>query len=504
MHRFRSTVFCLTLAAFSLIAAPVAAQEGATASAQPAEAAVEAADAEKAFAKEAAELDSAVRAILAGSDVTRGTVGIHVEDVDTGQVLVSRSADEPMNPASNVKLITSAAALDTFGPQHSFGTRLMAEGVDDAGTVEGSLYVEGGGEAFLLFEDFLDWAGQLRQKGVTAIEGDIVIDDTAFDGDYLPPGFEQKDEDASYRPPIGAVSVNFNAVSAVVEPGDKPGAAANCRLVPPNKHVEIVNKAKTAPGRRRHIQLRSEPTESGTRLVIEGRIGQQASAFRGRKRIDNPPEFAGAVLASALEMVGIEFDGEVKVGSTPDDAEKLVSHSSQPLSYVVLAMNKWSNNFMAEQVLRNLGVGDDDEASTWDASREAAMEFLEKAGVDTEKLTIHNGSGLYDGNLVSPRQFVQLLRYMNDHPSAPEYLSSLAIAGTDGTLKRRLKDAPTAGNVRAKTGTLNEVSAVSGYARTESGRMVAFSVLVNDPPRRAWHYRPVQDRIVEAIVGFDG
>ena len=455
-----------------------------------------------AFEGQTKELAEAIDAIVAGSEVSRGTVGIHVADAKTGQVLYSAGADQPMNPASNMKLITSAAALEAFGPNYTFETEVLADEVAD-GVVQGSLYVRGKGEAFLLFEDFLAWAGKLHQQGITRIEKDIVVDDTAFDGAYLPPGFEQKDEDASYRSPIGAVSVNFNAVTAVIEPGGKPGQAASCRMVPPNRHVEIVNKATTCPGRRRAIRVASESTEDGTKLIIRGKIGSQANSVFVRKRIDNPPAYAGSVLASALEMVGIEFDGEVKTGATPAQTEVLVSHSSQPLSYILLAMNKWSNNFMAEQLLRALGM-DEDTPSTWKASRKAVVDFLKSAGIDTSSVAIHNGSGLYDGNLVSPRQFVQLLRHMSEHRWAPEYLSSLAIAGVDGTLDSRMTGSLTSGNVRGKTGTLNEVSALSGYVHTKSGRHVAFSILFNDPPRRAWRYRSVQDRIVEAIAGFDG
>lgn len=499
----RTTSRCILAVALLLAPAPLWAQQAAPAAA-PAQAPAEAAPAapvDEAFDAEAQRLASAIEAILGRSDVTAGTVGIHIADVGSGKTLYSRGADEPMNPASNMKLITGAAALDAFGPQHTFTTEILADRVDGA-TVDGSLYVRGQGEAFLLFEDVLDWAGELRLEGVEKITGDIVVDDTAFDGAYLPPGFEQKPEDASYRSPIGAVSINFNAVTAVIEPGPV-GEACKVRLVPPNDHVKITNQATTSGGRRSRIRVESRPTDDGgTELIIGGHMGQHAGPVYSRKRIDNPPAFAGAVLARALGLVGIAFDGEIRTGKTPASAQTLVSHQSQPLSYVVLAMNKWSNNFMAEQLLRVLGTTQSTQPSTWEASRAAVMDFLQKAGVDTASVTVHNGSGLYDGNLVSPRQFVTLLRYMADHKNAPEYLSSLAIAGVDGTLAKRMGGPATAGNMRGKTGTLNNVSALSGYLRTDSGRFVAFSILFNDPPRRAWHYRPVQDAIVEAIAGF--
>ncbi|MFW5967214.1 MAG: D-alanyl-D-alanine carboxypeptidase/D-alanyl-D-alanine-endopeptidase [Persicimonas sp.] len=487
-----------------LFPASVAAQEEAEASARQVEpdreeSLSERVERSEAFRRDFRTLRDEIDKILAGSDVTEGTVGIHVEELETGRVYYTQNGDTPMNPASNVKLMTSAAALDTFGPQHTFGTELLAEAIGDDGTVDGALYVRGDGEAFLLYEDVLEWAGKLRQKGVRRIAGDIVIDDGVFDRAYLPPGFDQKDEDASYRSPIGAVSVNFNAVTAVVEPGSGPGEPARCRLEPPNEHVELVNEASTVHGPGHEIQVRSEPTDDGTRLVVSGKIGHNAGPFEAKKRIDNPPQFAGAVFADALELVGIEHDGQIRTGETPEDIETLVSHDSHPLSWVVMAMNKWSNNFMAEQLLRALGV-DDDEPSTWDTSREALDDFLEKAELDTEKVTIQNGSGLYDGNLVSPRDFVALLQFMHRHTNAPEFKSSLAIAGVDGTLEDRLTSSHTAGNVRAKTGTLNEVSSLSGYLTTRGGHDLAFSILINDPPKRAWHYRPVSDQIVEAIV----
>jgi D-alanyl-D-alanine carboxypeptidase/D-alanyl-D-alanine-endopeptidase (penicillin-binding protein 4) len=171
------------------------------------------------------------------------------------------------------------------------------------------------------------------------------------------------------------------------------------------------------------------------------------------------------------------------------------------LSYIVQAMNKWSNNFMAEQLLRVLGR-DGETPSTWERSRETVRGFLERAGIDASQLALKNGSGLYDGNEISPRQFVRLLTFMLDHAAAPEYLSSLAVAGRDGTLADRMNSDAARGRVRAKTGTLNGVSALSGYARTASDRRLAFSIILNDTKRRAWRYRPAQDAFVTALAEF--
>lgn len=488
----------LLLVSFTLVGPTAYAQQGPSGDAAKTDDASESPNFEAARTQLSGQID----AILRASDVTGGDVGIYVADAKTGTPLYARNADQPLNPASNMKLITSASALDRFGPQHTFTTRVLGDDVDD-GVVGGSLYVRGQGEAFLLFEDFIDWAAQLEQKGITKVEGDIVVDDDVFDGAYLPPGFEQKDEDASYRSPIGAVSVNFNAVTAVITPADKAGERPNVRLVPPNEHVEVVNRASTRNGGRRRLMVASKTTENGTKLVIDGYTGTRSSPQYVRKRIDNPPVFAGSVFKEALDMVGIEVAGAVTTGDTPESAETLVSHRSQPLSYVILAMNKWSNNFMAEQLLRVQGA-EGDTPSTWEAAKKSVNAFLvEEVGFAPGSFNVHNGSGLYSGNEVSAKQFVQLLRYMDEHPNAPEFKASLTIGGVDGTLRNRLEDPSVKGRVRGKTGTLNEVSALSGYARTASGRVVAFSILFDETPRRGWLYRPEQDRIVEAIVGLN-
>lgn len=459
-------------------------------------------------------LRNAIETALSGSDVTQGEVGILAVDTSTGQVLYERDADRAMSPASNTKLITVAAALDIFGPNHTFATQLLADGLDanaepTGDTIKGPLYIKGGGNAFLLYENFLDWANDLRLKGVRKIDGGIVVDNTLFAGEDLPPLFETKSEDAAYRAPIGALSVNFNGVTVLVDPANKAGADATYRLVPPNAHIEVVNQVTTTAGRRRRVKVSSETippsadSEIGTRLVLSGTIGKDARTFQSRrKRIDNPAQFAGAVFIEALKSVGIEVTEKVRTGKTPDSAKVLVSHSSQPLSYIALATNKWSNNFMAEMLLRLLGTANDG-PGTWAASQKAVFDFLEKSGIDTTGVVFKNGSGLYDGNRASPRQFVALLDFMTTHQWAPEYMASLAISGIDGTLARRLKDASVRGKIRAKTGTLNESAALSGYLRTATNRQIAFSIIFNNPPTFAWRYRPVQDRVAKAIEAFD-
>jgi serine-type D-Ala-D-Ala carboxypeptidase/endopeptidase (penicillin-binding protein 4) len=445
-------------------------------------------------------LVESIEAVLSDSEMRRTTVGIHVEDLNSDEILFSHNADQLLNPASNVKLLTAAAVLDKLGPSHTFSTELSTKKVEN-GRIE-DLYIRGEGEAFLLFRDVLSWAGELRMQGVEAIDGDLVIDDGIFDGAYLPPAYDIRESDAAWRAPIGAVSVNFNAVSVKVEAAEQIGQAASVRLDPPNDHVQVVNRARTTRGSVPRISISGESAGDGTRIVVSGTIGVDSGEVVQRKRIDNPPAFAGAVVAEAMQMMGIEFSGQVRRGEVPEEREKLFVHRSAPVMDALSAMNKWSNNFIADQLLRVLGSFEE-EPSTWDGSRLRMKAALDRKGLTQGSYALINGSGLYDGNELSARQLVTLLRSMRDHPYGPEFVSTLAIAGVDGTMRSRLNNGVTRANLRAKTGTLRDVTALSGYVTTAGGREVAFSIIFNDPPRRAWNYRDEQDRIARAIASFE-
>ena len=460
-----------------------------------------------AAADSVAKLKSSLDGLLQDKKLEGTRIGIHIVDVQSGQELYAHDADELYNPASNAKLITSAAALDVLGPQHTFTTRVFAEKVDGE-KVPGAVYVTGDGEGFLLREDMLDWAAEIRARGITEISGDIIVDDGPFKGgDFLPPGFDQKDEDASYRAPVGAVSVNFNAVTVHVSPG-KVGEPARITLDPPNDHVVIDNQLTTVAGKARRFNAASISTDEGkgTTIQVKGTVGADATAWSTRKRIDNPPLFAGSVFKASLEALGVKVKGKVRRGAAPSGGVSLVTHASEPLVYLLMAMNKWSNNFMAEQVFRDLGTTSaaGDARGTWDGGRKVLQDFLKKAAPPVQKSNILNGSGLYTGNRYSARQISSVLRYMHHHTWGPEYKSTLAISGVDGTLGRRLRGESTKGKIRAKTGTLNQVSALAGYMITASGREVAFVILFNDPPVRAWRLRPEQDAIATAIAEWEG
>ncbi len=445
------------------------------------------------------KMAAAIDAALAAPALQGARVGVHVVDAKTGEEIYAREADGAFNPASNQKLLTGACALDVLGPQHTFKTRVAASGV--SGSTAANLYVVGGAEGLLFERHLLEWAAEIRAQGITEVSGDIVVVEDAFSGEDLPPGFEQKLEPGAYRSPVGALSVNLNAATVTVR-ATELGKPAGVRIDPPNAYVEVVNEATTVPGRYPRLSVNSAFLGGRTVITVKGKIGANSAPFSIARRIDDPARFAGESFAAALASVGVKVSGEVKRGEAPGGARDLVTHTSEPLSYLTLTMNKHSSNFIAELLLRTLGTTEaaGGERGTWAGGVAVLRDCAKRLGVPKlESLKIMNGSGLYTGNTVSPRQLTALLRGMSTHRWSHEFIGSLPIGGVDGSLTRRF-GGDAMGRVRAKTGTLNEVTALSGYARTRSGRDVAFSILLNDTPTRAWRLRPQQDAIAEAIA----
>ena len=290
--------------------------------------------------------------------------------------------------------------------------------------------------------------------------------------------------------------MNYNAVVVRVRPSAL-GKPALVELYPPNSHVKIKNSATTAKGGRARIGVKSVTTSEGTEIVVTGSIGVNSDEFAKRKRIDNPALYAGSILKSALVNMGVRVTGSVSEGQRPSGTQSLVLHESHALLDHLFKMNKWSNNFIAEQVFRLVGA--DGDGSESEVARARIAAFLKQAGIESGYEQM-NGSGLYTGNRFSARHFVKLLDYMVEHRFAPDFMATLPISGVDGTLRKRLKSDAVLGRVRAKTGTLNQVSALSGYFTSKSGRLYAFSVLFDETKTKGWLLRGQQDAIVAAMV----
>jgi len=436
--------------------------------------------------------------ILDAPGLKGGVTGAIVCRVDTGQVLYAHDADTRLIPASNRKLFTSAAALEVLGDGFQIHTRVLADAKPDAvGTVHGSLYLHGGGDGLLSPDDLDALARTLAQMGIKRVEGNVVGDGGLFtDGPY---GFGWEWDDFSDEefPQISALEVNEGVLGVHVAPGKSPGDPVNVTLTPPTDYLPVIIAAKTGPREASNDCAVSRPWDKNY-FRVTGTLPLGA-VLDQNVPIKDPPLLAATLLHQSLVKASITVTGRAVTGQTPAEAMLLAEHLSLPLAQYLPRMNKPSDNLLAESLVRLIGTNGDTPLS-YDIGHMRETTFLRSLGLDTSALGMVDGCGVGRRNFVTARAVAALLLGMHKKPDWHVWYDSLPIAGVDGTLKSRMKGTPAANNVHAKTGTLGQVRALSGYVTGRSGTLYAFSLLMNNFPGTARQAGNAQDKFVEHLA----
>jgi D-alanyl-D-alanine carboxypeptidase/D-alanyl-D-alanine-endopeptidase (penicillin-binding protein 4) len=442
-----------------------------------------------------------VDSFLAKRELAGARVGVLVVLRDGGATLFEENADLPMVPASNMKIVTGAAALSLLGPDYRFETVFATDGEIDGGVLEGDLYVVGSGDPSIVSEELWKIAEEVRLLGIETIAGDLVLDTSYFDS-LTVASHDAANGQRAYHARTGAVSLNFNSIAVHVFPGTRSGDPARVELAPATGYVEVRNEART--GGRSASTLSIKRTYDGGRNVITvtGRIPASAARKTVYRNLEGPSEHFGTVLVEFLAGAGVEVTGGVRTGEAPADADVLFVHESKPLSLVVRDLSKFSNNFVAEQLVKTLSAEIHGPPGTTQGGVRVLEEFLASAGADSGSFRVADGSGLSRDNRLSPRAIVRTLEAtLDDFESSYEYVASLSVSGTDGTLEDRMGYAGVDGAVRAKTGLLDGVTAISGLMQTLAGDEVLFSILVNGFDDEAWHAHDLEHAILTSISG---
>jgi D-alanyl-D-alanine carboxypeptidase/D-alanyl-D-alanine-endopeptidase (penicillin-binding protein 4) len=291
-----------------------------------------------------------------------------------------------------------------------------------------------------------------------------------------------------------------------VAPGEREGAPARVSLEPATDFFAVENRAiTTAPGTRRRVAISSGPAAGRQRVAVEGRVPAGSRPQVVYRKVDDPPRFLGATLRRYLELRGVRVTGKVRLGPAPEGARLVHVAESEPLGDVVRRLNKHSNNFVAEQILKALGAEAHGPPGTWPKGVAAVEAFLAEAGLPRGSYLMKNGSGLNDANRFSARQTVALLEVMwRRFPLMAEFVGALPVAARDGTIRWRMEGTDAAGRLRAKTGTLTGVSSLSGYAESRGGERLAFAILVNDHPGRTAEAVRAVDALAAAVAAAGG
>src|SRR6266446_1805821 len=489
-------------------------------------------------------LDKRVGAILESADLTRGFWGIEVVSLSTGKVLYNHNADKLFTPASNTKLFTTAAAMALIGPDYTFQTTVETNGtLDTHGRLTGDLVLVGRGDPNLSGRELPytlhtqrndhpirvleELADTLAQKGVKYVDGDIIADDSYFAFERYGEGWSQDDLLWADGAPVSALTINDNVIFVNILPADRAGDRAFVSITPFAGYYQIENRVITTPaGTGRKIYINREP--GATVLTLWGNMPLGDAGVNEALAIEDPAQFAADLFRQLLELRGIAVYGRQKTrhtelsslstltvtasaaargGEEPSRALQnqslvLASYRSKPLIEDVRVINKVSQNLHAEILLRLLGR-EKGTAGTVEGGLEVLRGFLNQAGVPNDQYVFYDGSGLSRQNLVTPHAVVQLLRYAALQPWGASFRDTLPVSGIDGSLSDRFKSLDLQGRIYAKTGSLGGVKTLSGYATTNHGDRVAFSILSNNfnlPDKRI---NETIDNIVAEIMNDD-
>lgn len=426
--------------------------------------------------------------LLASKWMKSSRNGLLVVDARTGRVVYSAGAERQLNPASNVKLVSTAAAIATLGADWAYETKLYGPAPDAAGKVAGDVWLVGSWDPSLRLGDLNELAGALAAKGVKEIAGDVIIGTTTG-----PSG----SRDALARAGL-EVSVSGSGTA---------GAPASVSFAPAVEHVTIENRAKTSAKKRKGrltVRVTGHELADGTeRLVVrvDGVVkpGQRVQAWR---QVPKPALFTGHALKALLRAQGIGVRGVRRADGMPAGLAVLAVHASRPISELIARVNKPSDNWLADRVIWTAGAVKLGGAPANDLGLRVMSDWLATIGIAPGAYRLDNGSGLSHANHLSPEQLVQVLLAAgrDQTKTAPDFLASLSVAGHDGTLRGRLRGHACAGWLRGKTGTLNGVATLSGYVTAGGDDSLVFAIMTNGfRNRRKAQVRAAQHQMVDAM-----
>jgi len=424
-------------------------------------------------------LNSRLEAILKKELPQNCAVSVLVADLDTGRILMEKNPHLPLIPASTLKVVTSAATLQALKPEFVFITEVFAD--RGRGSSVRNIFLRGGGDPYLVSEELYALTRGLRDRGLQEIRGSIVVDDSYFIPS-LPLDENEKLGYRSYHAPYSALSLNFNSIKILVLPASRAGKKAKILADPASEYATVRGDVKTIDGDQpAQLTIRKESAPDDREVVVvDGQIGVDA-AIKGRYvNVAAPSLYLGEVFKEFLLREGIKVAGQVVRGKTPASAEPYYEFPSRPLGMIVYGLNKFSNNFIAEQICMTLGAKVYGAPGTREKGLSVIRKHLLACGVDEGEFSLSEASGLSRNNRLSASALTRVLTAADeDFTYGPEFKASLGVAGVDGTLKEKFTDTGARRRLRAKTGTLRGVNALAGYGVSRDGIRFVFAVIVN-------------------------
>jgi len=434
-------------------------------------------------------LQSEVKEILIKNKINPDHVGLVISLKDEN--VFENNPKKLYIPASISKLLTSYSVLKNIDLTQKFKTELHYDGKN--------LYLKGGGDPSFVSENLWYLVNEFTRQKIGVINGDIIVDDYYFDDVRFDSSREAERVDRSYDAPVGAMSFNWNSVNIFVKPGEIADEKAQVVLDPQNLYFTLVNKTTTR-AKKLSRELIIDVNQKSRTITVSGDVLKGGIEKAYYKNVADPEQWAGENLKAFLAQRNIEVKGKIKHGKTPSSAEKLVTFESKSLSMILADMNKFSNNYVAEMLTKNLAALSGETPATLSTGVKVIQKNLKELGLAKDDFTLLNPSGLTRDNKLSAQGMNVVLKAMqNDFRYFPTLLDSLPISAIDGTLKKRMKNTDAAGFVRAKTGYLDGVVTLAGYAGQKDGDIYRFAFLYNGPQDEA-RVREAFDQILISLL----
>lgn len=454
-------------------------------------------------------LDRRVEAILRRGGARRGFWGLEVVRASDAKIIYARASGHFFQPASNMKLFTTAAAIEKLGPDFVFRTTVESDARPDPEGRVANLRLVGRGDPNLSSRllpyrlkteigqpadaALQNLADQLAAQGIHEVSGNLVVDDSYFLFEPYSPDWAVEDLLWGYGAPVTALAFNDDALVLHIRPGAAAGEVAQACTEPAPDYYKLNSRVKTVESGPKHIFVERAPGSMGLDIWGQIPLGTGDNESEGTLAIADPPQLAGEVFRRALERRSITVRGQVEVchlthtdladrdkdlPPSPPPRVALAVHASLQLREDVMVINKVSQNLHAEMLLRTLAAELKRHGSI-EGGLEVLQDFCSQAGIQSDEIHLADGSGLSRKALVTPHAVVKLLQYMSGSPRFEAFFDSLPLAGVDGTLSERFKNSLAAGRIHAKTGTMEHVNALSGYMDLASGERLAFSIIAN-------------------------
>lgn len=447
-----------------------------------------------------ARLPEPVKRTLVALRVPESRVGLMVQALDAAQPTVAHNVDQPFNPASTMKLVTTFCALEVLTPAHRFVTEAYAGGPVRNGRLQGDLVLRGGGDPMFVEQDLRELVWALRDRGIAEIDGDLVLDTRLFDLPTHDPGAFDNRPLRSYNVGPDALLFNFQTLRFRLIPDPQAGEVrVTTRPRPANLVVKNGLRYRNTRCGSAARRLRMSRGDDVTTVLAGLYPGSCGEVVLNRSVMPNDAFLFGTFKTLWLEAGGA-FSGRLGTGAAPDGAEPIALHRSRSLGEMVRGINKYSNNVMTRQLLLALGVHGAEAPGTLDKGRAAIAQCLSERGISMPSLVVDNGSGLSRTARASPRGLANLLLAAAQSRFYGDFLASLPLSGLDGTLRSRLDNPAFQGRLQLKTGSLRNAKALAGFVLDDSGRRYAVALLINDSRLQGWEFTRVEQALAAWLI----